>query len=107
MNAQDFTSEPARAEIDALRGPALLEFGTRWCGWCMRAQPLVADALAEHPAVRHIKIEDGKGRPLGRSYRVTLWPTFVFLADGREAVRLVRPGDAQAIRKALGSIDRA
>jgi thioredoxin 1 len=97
--------EPARADIDALAGPALLEFGTPWCGHCRAAQPVIASALGDHPDVRHIKIEDGSGRPLGRSFRVKLWPTLVFLADGKEVARLVRPHDADAIRDALAQID--
>lgn len=97
--------EPARAEIDALAGATVLEFGTGWCGFCQAAQPLIASAFESHPAVRHIKVEDGKGRPLGRSYRVTLWPTLIFLRDGRELSRLVRPGDAGAIDKALAAIE--
>jgi thioredoxin 1 len=99
-------SEPAREEIDALQGPALLEFGSPWCGWCRRAQPLVADALAAHPGVRHIKISDASGRRLGRSFGVKLWPTLVFLRDGKETARLVRPHGAGAIREALAQIDR-
>jgi thioredoxin 1 len=99
--------EPARADIDALAGPALLEFGTPWCGHCRAAQPVIASALGHHPDVRHIKIEDGSGRPLGRSFRVKLWPTLVFLADGKEVARLVRPHDADAIRDALAKIDPA
>jgi thioredoxin 1 len=55
--------------------------------------------------VRHVKVEDGSGRPLGRSYRVKLWPTLVFLRDGQEVARLVRPRDAQAISDALAAID--
>jgi len=93
--------EPERAEIDALPGPTMLEFGTSWCGHCRAAQPLVANALAGRPGVRHVKIEDGSGRKLGRSYGVKLWPTLVFLVDGREAARLVRPRDAAAIGQAL------
>ena len=96
--------EPARSDIDALAGPTLLEFGTSWCGFCRAAQPLIATALAEHPGVRHVKIEDGSGRQLGRSFGVKLWPTLVFLRDGREATRLVRPGDARAVDEALASI---
>ena len=106
MNQGYASSEPAREEIDALQGPALLEFGSPWCGWCRRAQPLIADALAAHPAVRHIKIADASGRRLGRSFGVKLWPTLVFLRDGKETARLVRPHGAGAIREALAQIER-
>jgi thioredoxin 1 len=51
--------------------------------------------------MRHIKVEDGPGRPLGRSFRVKLWPTLVFLREGREVARLVRPADPVAIEQAL------
>ena len=64
----------------------------------------MAAALAAHPDVRHIKVEDGSGRPLGRSYRVKLWPTLIFLRDGTELARLVRPGDADVIDQALARI---
>ena len=97
--------EPARAEIDALEGPALVEFGSPWCGHCRRAQPLLAAALAAHPGVRHIKIADASGRRLGRSFGVKLWPTLIFLRGGKEAARLVRPRDEGAIRDALAGID--
>jgi len=96
--------EPTREEIDALAGATLLEFGTSWCGHCRAAQPLIAQALKARQGIRHVKVEDGSGRPLGRSYGVKLWPTLVFLADGREAARLVRPRDAAAIAKALDLI---
>jgi len=97
--------EPQRSEVDALAGAAMLEFGSPWCGWCRRAQPLIAEALAAHPDVRHIKIADASGRRLGRSFGVKLWPTLVFLRDGKEAVRLVRPQGAPEIARALAAID--
>ena len=97
--------EPKRDEVDALAGPTLLEFGSPWCGYCRRAQPLLASALAEHPRVRHLKIADAGGRRLGRSFTVKLWPTLVFLKDGREVERLVRPPDLDSIQAALKKID--
>lgn len=96
---------PGRAEVDALPGATLLEFGTDWCGHCRAAQPLLAQALAAHPGLRHLKVEDGSGRPLGRSYRVKLWPTLLFLRDGQERARLVRPASAGEIGQALALID--
>jgi thioredoxin 1 len=96
--------EPDRAAIDDLRGPAVLEFGADWCGHCQAAQPLIAAALADHPEVQHFKIADGKGRPLGRSFGVKLWPTLVFLRDGDEVLRLVRPTDTDGIARGLDAI---
>ena len=107
MNETYAIPEPKRAEVDQLAGPTMLEFGSPWCGYTRAAQPLLASALALHPGVRHIKIADASGRPLGRSFDVKLWPTLVFLRDGRERVRLVRPGDAKAIADALARIDAA
>lgn len=105
MNSVYADVEPARAEIDALEGPTVIEFGTPWCGYCRAAQSLLAAAFANHPRVRHIKLEDGSGWPLGRSYRVKLWPTLVFLNQGKEIARLVRPTDSNAISQALARID--
>jgi thioredoxin 1 len=106
VNTTYSETEPKRAEVDALEGATVPEFGSPWCGYCRRAQPLIAEAVAEHPEVRHLKIADASGKRLGRSFGVKLWPTLVFLKDGKELARLVRPGDAKAIRDALSRIDQ-
>jgi thioredoxin 1 len=107
MTTEYPTAEPSREDVDALAGPTVLEFGSPWCGYCSRAQPLIAAALEKHPGVRHIKVADASGKRLGRSFRVKLWPTLVFLRDGQEAARLVRPDDVSSIREALAAIDAA
>ena len=105
MNPHFAAVEPKREEIDTLPGPTVLEFGTDWCGFCRAAQPLLAEALSGHHTLRHLKVEDGKGRPLGRSFQVKLWPTLIFLRDGKELARLVRPNDAREITDALKRIE--
>jgi len=50
--------------------------------------------------VRHIKVEDGRGRPLGRSFRVKLWPNLVFLRDGRVVRQFARP-TAEEVREGI------
>lgn len=104
MEKTDRPDGPSRAEIDAIAGAVLVEFGSAWCGICRAARPLIAAALERHPGVRHVRVEDGPGRPLGRSFGVKLWPTLVFLHDGREVARLVRPRDPAAIDAALTAI---
>ena len=105
MSTQYQEIEPKREEVDALAGATLLEFGTPWCGYCRRAQPLIAEALAAHPNVRHIKVADASGKRLGRSFKVKLWPTLVFLRDGKESAKLVRPTGTAQITQALEQID--
>ena len=102
--AQHLVQPPIRAEVDCFSGATLLEFGTPWCGFCLAAQPHIEQALQGYGAVTHLKVEDGPGQRLGRSYRVKLWPTLVFLRDGQEVARLVRPQGSQEIIHSLQSI---
>lgn len=96
--------EPARDEVEKWPGPAILEFGASWCPHCQAAQPAIAAALDDHPDVKHVKVADGKGKPLGRSFQVKLWPTLVFLKDGKEIARAVRPTTEQEVRDGLAAI---
>jgi thioredoxin 1 len=94
---------PTREQIDHLSGLTLLEFGTDWCGFCRALAPQVAALLSRYPDVRHIKVEDGPGRPLGRSFRVKLWPNLVFLRDGQVVRQLARP-NAASLREAFEAL---
>lgn len=94
------THEPLREDIEALAGDSLLEFGAPWCGHCIAAQAPIESALAGR-GLRHLKVEDGRGRPLGRSFRIKLWPTLVLLRDGSEVARVVRPTSTGDIRQLL------
>ena len=78
-----------------LPGHVLLDFGTDWCGHCVAARVPVDAWVRDRPGIDHLRIEDGRGRPLGRAHRVKLWPTLVLLRDGREVARVVRPREAR------------
>jgi thioredoxin 1 len=99
-------SEPTREEVDAFTEPTVLEFGATWCGYCQAAQADIQSVLKLHPTVRHLKIEDGKGKRLGRSFRVKLWPTLIYLEKGVEKGRVVRPnsgGEIEVIFSGAGA----
>ncbi|MFZ2971940.1 MAG: thioredoxin family protein [Ferribacterium limneticum] len=91
---------PDRTEIDALPGSLLIEFGADWCPHCQSAQPFIKAALGGNE-FRHIKVEDGPGRRLGRTFRVKLWPTLILMRDGQEIGRVVRPTSTQEISELL------
>jgi thioredoxin 1 len=97
-------TEPTRAELDRSHGTLLVEFGAPSCGICRAAQPAIEAALSDYPKLPHIKVADGSGRPLGRSFHVQLWPTLIALRDGKEVARLVRPTSRQAISELLATL---
>jgi len=101
------TVQPERSSIEALPGVVALDFGTNWCGYCKAAEPVIDAAVGAHASVRHIKVEDGPGRVLGRAFRVKLWPTVVVLKDGQEVARVVRPAAAQEVLDALAQAGAA
>ena len=94
---------PDRAEIDALPGSTLIEFGVDWCPHCQAAQSFIEAALQACPDLRFLKLEDGPGRRLGRSFRVKLWPTLILMRDGQEIGRVVRPASTPEISELLSS----
>lgn len=94
MSQQDASYQAAAPEQDAVAampGVVLLDFGTDWCGHCQAARAAVDAWIGDHDGIGHLRVEDGRGRPLGRAYRVKLWPTLVLLRDGEEIARVVRP----------------
>lgn len=101
MSEPYLAEAPTRADVDAWVGPAVIEFGTGWCGHCRAARPSIDAAIGELSGLRHLKVEDGPGRALGRSFGVRIWPTLVVLKDGSEVGRIVRPRDVEAVRRAL------
>lgn len=95
------TTQPERSAVDALPGIVALDFGTNWCGYCQAAAADIDSAVSAQAAIRHLKVEDGPGRPLGRSFKIKLWPTVVVLKDGVEVARVVRSVSADDVAQAL------
>jgi len=105
-NIMGFTSDysedaPSLKEIHDLSRDAILEFRAPWCGHCQLASSAVQQVLNEQSRFPHIKVYDGKGKRLGREFKVKLWPTLILLHNGQEVKRIVRPTNAEQIRQLL------
>ncbi|MDO6765343.1 thioredoxin family protein [Agarivorans sp. 1_MG-2023] len=94
---------PSIEEVAELSGYAILEFGATWCGHCKAAAPAIESVLSK-AGLPHIKVFDGKGKRLGRSFKVKLWPTLILLESGKEVARIVRPVETEEIIALLANI---
>lgn len=103
FNPEYSEEEITKEQLTDIEGNAVLEFGTPWCSHCKAARPLLEEVLNDYSDVPHIKVLDGKGKSLGRTYQVKLWPTLIYLQDGKEVARLVRPDSVSEIRDMLES----
>lgn len=94
---------PSLEEVSQLDGYAFLEFGAPWCGHCIAGAPAIEEGLTPRH-LPHIKAYDGKGLPLGRAFKVKLWPTLILLKDGLEIARVIRPTSINDLNELLASI---
>ena len=92
-------------QVGELSGDVVLEFGAPWCGHCQAASSPIKEAVTERSGLRHIKIYDEKGKPLGRAFKVKLWPTLILLHNGNEVARLVRPLRSDEVREFISKLD--
>lgn len=97
---------PTREEIDQTPGRQVVEFGANWCGHCQSLSPTVESLLSSANDVQHIRVADGKGKRLGRSFQVKLWPTLILIQDGEVVAQLVRPSP-QELTQAFESFHTA
>ena len=112
------SDHPGRAAVDAMPGHVVIEFGVDWCPHCQRAAEPVAEALGAvgvpvavgegsvvaPGGLRYLRLEDQRMRPLGRSFKVKLWPTLLFLQDGVEVARVVRPTKVAEVAAGIAAL---
>ena len=98
FNPEYSNHPPTPEEISLLSGLTLLEFGSPRCSFCQAVEPMVEEVMNSYKKIPHLKIYDGKGKKLGRSFKVKLWPTLIALKHGQEISRLIRPNNTDEVR---------
>lgn len=95
---RDYSEDaPTFEQVSEMAGDIILEFGAPWCVHCQAAEPAIKAVLTTQSKLPHIKLYDGKGKPLGRAFKVKLWPTLILLHDGKEIDRIVRPLNTEEV----------
>ena len=95
-----------REQLDQTNELILLEFGIDACPHCQRGIQAMR-GVSEFSTLKHIAIEDGPGRRLGRTFRVKLWPTYILLKEGCELARIVRPQSSADFASLTQLLDQA
>lgn len=104
-SAEYATNHPTRDEIQGIVEPTVLEFGSPDCPYCQKTEPMVKAAFQDFPGISHVKLADHEDKMLGRAFNVEKWPTLIFIQEGREVSRLVRPENEDAICDRMEDID--
>jgi len=98
MNFTKVYEEREELGLEHSQGRVLLEFGADWCPICQAFQVQLEKTLRELPGdYRHVKVQDGKGKPLGRRFQVKLWPNLIFLREGEIVAQLARPSSEELL----------
>jgi thiol-disulfide isomerase/thioredoxin len=77
------------AALSAPGQTVLLDFYAPWCGPCQSMEPTLRRLAADGYPVRMVNVDQEPA--LARQFRVDSVPTYVLVADGREAGRQVGP----------------
>ncbi|MGB1239951.1 MAG: thioredoxin family protein [Pseudomonadales bacterium] len=94
---------PSIEEVTHLQGLAIIEFGAPWCPHCQVMQSVLEHELTPK-SLLHIKVYDGRGKRLGRHFKVKLWPTVILLENGTEIARVVRPTEQGAVQALFSAL---
>lgn len=65
----------------------LLQFSAKWCGPCKSVKPFVQSMKEVYPNVEFVYIDIDVDSDITDEYDVTSLPTFILLADDKEADR--------------------
>lgn len=66
----------------------VLKFSAEWCVPCKKISPIFKELAKEHPNIHFYESDVDSNQYLAQKYNITAMPTFVFIKDKVEIIRL-------------------
>jgi thioredoxin len=78
----------------------IIKFSAEWCGPCKRISPVFKKLSEEYKNIDFYDVDTDENVHLAERFNITAMPTFVFLKDEKEVLRL-QGADENKLRKSV------